>query len=283
MDSVSGSMVGSTAFENNYFTGLKFNKLSACIYGQTCVTKDEKTKAKAEAERMRELLDRELRNVCSVNQSGDACRTAVITAIRYIAIEDTWRIMDKDVKRSAKSTFDYLYKTPEGEDNFVRYLNTIDNRADFFGASNLYEKNEGTGVKWFGAAEDVSRAFDGGLGADGNGSQYSFFIGSLSAWTNTPSIYEWRQVAGNTLLKAGYPNFQNLYIHSTDNPIKWDVDQLRNEQKSLQNVHTRYLTDRTVFRWLIEQNKDFNILDYEARVKYGCSVFGLSEKQGCRP
>jgi len=280
---VSGGVAGHTAVENNYLTEPRFNELTACLYGKTCKTNESKQKALVEAARLSEWSDKELLNICSANPSGDACRTAVINAIRYIAIEDSWRVLNKDVKRSAKSTFDYLYKTPEGGDNFVRYLNTIDNRADFFGASNVYEKNEGSGVKWFGAAEDVSREFWGGLGADGEGSQYSFLLGSLLGFAHAPEIYEWRKVAGDTLLSAGYKNFKSLYLKGTHDPIQWDIDQLRNEQKSLQDVHVKYLTERETFRDAIRGFNDVDILDYASRVKYGCSIFGLSEKQGCKP
>jgi filamentous hemagglutinin len=138
-------------------------------------------------------------------------------------------------------------------------------------------------VKWFGAAEDVSRTFWGGLGADGEGSWFSFLVGSILAFDHAPEIYEWRKVAGDTLLKAGYPNFQDLYTIGTDNPIQWDIGQLQNEQKSLQDVHVKYLTERETFRDKIKQFKEVDILDYASRVQYGCKIFGLSEKQGCKP
>lgn len=45
-------------------------------------------------------------------------------------------------------------------------FNTIDNRANFFAASNQYEKNLGVGARQFGGADKVSRAKDGILSAD---------------------------------------------------------------------------------------------------------------------
>ena len=94
--------------------------------------------------------------MCAAAPTGDACRTGVHNAIQYIAIRDAWEYIHGDVERSSQETFDYLYNQPDSRENFLHYMNTIDNRADFFAASNQYEQQIGSGVQWFGGADFVS-------------------------------------------------------------------------------------------------------------------------------
>lgn len=79
--------------------------------------------------------------------------------------------------------------------------------------------------------------------------------------------------------------------------MAWDIGQLRDEQQSLQPIHERYLSDRSIFTWLGRQITDqvrvlnqaqgqeggVDLLDYESRVRYGCKLLGYSAEQGCRP
>lgn len=95
-------------------------------------------------------------------------------------------------------------------------------------------------------AEFVSRAGWTGLGADG--SSYTFLLGSVLAGINAPSIYEWRAEAGSALMKAGFRNFCNLYNKTINNVVAWDINQLMSEQKILQPIHEKYLTERIIFR-----------------------------------
>lgn len=134
-----------------------------------------------EAEKLSQRLDKEAQQLCSNNPTGDACRTAISAQIQYIAMQEAWTVMQNDVSRTSKQTFDYLYNTPDANSRFVTYFNTIDNRANFFGASNQYEKNLGVGARWFGGADDVSRACWTGLGADGCliGSHITFGAGKV--------------------------------------------------------------------------------------------------------
>src|SRR5690606_19404603 len=133
--------------------------------------------------------------------------------------------------RSSQNTFDYVYNSDGAEENFDVYYNTIDNRADFFGASDQYEQNIGLGARWFGGAEFVSRAPLTGLGADGEGSWVSFGFGALlfpSTYNPLTSseLYDWRSEAGSTLMNAGFDNFRSLYNQDVSDPVAGGVHQL---------------------------------------------------------
>jgi filamentous hemagglutinin len=165
---------------------------------------------------------------------------------------------------------------------------------------NKYQLNLGSGAKWFGGAEFVSRAPWTGLGADGNFSYLTFAVGALFAGTHASDIYEWRSVAGNTLMNSGFDSFKDLYNSGTADPIVWDINQLRAEQQVLQPIHEKYLSDRVVFTIASKliTNTDYavgaklekqgqpggvDILDYKSRVQYGCKLLDYSANQGCKP
>jgi filamentous hemagglutinin len=287
-----------TATTNNYLTHAKVAEVKDCLSGKTCSSQEQKDNMMANAEGLSKQLDDEMNSVCQSNPASDACRNAVNAATQYIAMQDAWSVMTNDVTRSSQNTFNYVFNSSAAQQNFTLYYNTIDNRANFFGAMNQYEQNLGSGVQWFGGAESVSRAPLTGLGADNNASYVTFLLGSLLAGPNAPSIYQWRSDAGNALMSTGFSNFQNLYNSGTPNPVAWDIGQLRNEQQTLQPVHEEYLTDRSVFRFFSNLFTDtnipivpeqqgqpggVNILDYNSRVKYGCKLLGYGAAQGCAP
>ncbi|MDR0779181.1 MAG: hypothetical protein LBF16_00580, partial [Pseudomonadales bacterium] len=187
------------------------------------------------------------------------------------------------------------------KEDFTLYYNTIDQKADFFGAMNKYQLNLGSGAKWFGGAEFVSRAAWTGLGADGNFSALTFAVGSfLTAGLHFVDIYTWRSVAGNTLMNSGFDNFKDLYNNGTSDSIAWDINQLRAEQKVLQPVHEQYLLNKDIFTKASNYITDtstligsklekqgqpggINIIDYKSRVQFGCKLLGYSADQGCGP
>lgn len=111
-------------------------------------------------------------------------------------MHEAWELMNGDVSRSSAGLFEQLYNQEGAENWFSLYLNTVDNRADFFGASDRYEQNLGSGAQWFGGAEFVTRAPLTGLGAEGYGSSFTFALGSLLAGWNPAEIYAWRMEAG---------------------------------------------------------------------------------------
>ena len=287
------------AVENNALSKERMDKLTKCLSGKTCSTTMEKVNAIKKDEQFSKVIDTEIQKVCSKNPLGDGCRNGINVSIKYIAMPAAWKYMPTDVSRVAKEVFGYLYNSQGASTRFDKYFNTIDNRADFFAASNLYEQNLGSKARWFGGADFVSRAAITGLGADGEASYITFAAGKAAG---DPPIYEWRAAAGNTLIVNGFYNFRDLFNKKT-NPREWDIQQLKSEQKLLQPIHQKYLSNEKIYLSLIKgatSNKIFsiipnplderkkiedgvNMLDYKSRIKYGCKLMGYSEKQGCKP
>ncbi|MHC8412486.1 two-partner secretion domain-containing protein [Pseudomonas sp. Hz4] len=287
-----GAAVAANATQYNYLTHEAFDEVDNCLSGRTCSTQQQKDAAIAKAEKMSEFLDSEMRSMCDKAPQSDGCRTAVNAAIKYIAMQDAWNIMHSDVSRTSQSTFNYLYNTEGASDRLVTYLNTIDNRANFFGASNLYEQQLGIGAKWFWGAEAVSRAPLNGLGADGNASYITFGLG----WLLAP-VYSWRTAAGDALINGGFDNFKGLFNKVSTDPVAWDINQLKTEQSLLQSIHERFLEEHNIFQnigrlatdtsiWpdsIVGANGGVSILDYKSRVEFGCKLLGHSKSQGCVP
>lgn len=214
-------------------------------------------------------------------------------------MQEAWDVMRNDVSRTSKQTFDYLYNSPNANGRFVNYLNTIDNRANFFAASNQYEKNLGVGARWFGGAEKASRGCWTGLGADGCASYLTFGAGKV---LGNPDLYAWRKKAGDALITQGFDNFKDLY-NNRPNAVQWDIKQLKDEQTLLQPIHEKYLTNQNTFvraKQIVTDSKNlkysFNpikewqtqpggikLLDKNSRIRYGCKLLGYTEQQGCKP
>ncbi len=299
-DMQTGAWVAGNATQYNYLTHNKLKEIQECLGGTSCNSSEQKEAMIRDAEDLSKMLDQEMTSICSASPSSDACRTAVHSAIQYVAMTEAWELMNGDVSRSSRGVFDQLYNSQDAEKWFGLHLNSIDKRADFFGASDRYEQSIGSGARWFGGAEFVSRARLTGLGADGNASSYTFALGSLLAGWNAMDIYEWRSEAGSTLINSGFENFKALYNNGAD-PVRWDIKQLKDEQTSLQNVHNKYLIDKEVFTSLSGFATDsekvsskfldnrstisggVDILDYKSRINYGCKLLGYGLAQGCTP
>jgi filamentous hemagglutinin len=302
-NAIAAGQAGQNAVENNYLKDYEMRIVKGCLDGALCTSADEKSAMVERAEVWSELHDDELNQACQNDPTGNACRTNVTNSTQYIAMKDAWDIMRNDMSRSSINTFDYVYNSDGAPERFAEYYNTIDNRADFFGASNQYEQNLGLGAKWFGGAEFVSRAPLTGLGADGHGSWFTFFVGGKLTGTE---VYDWRDEAGNTLINAGFDNFKNLYNQTVSDPVAWDINQLKGEQQALQPVHEKYLGDKPVFLKISSTFTDTSlpilgagnnpftdekqgvsggvqVINYESRIDYGCKLLGYSEKQGCTP
>ncbi|HFC7958100.1 TPA: DUF637 domain-containing protein, partial [Neisseria meningitidis] len=278
------------AVESNALSKERMDKLTKCLSGKTCSTTMEKVNAIKKDEQFSKVIDTEIQKVCSRNPLGDGCRNGINMSIKYIAMPAAWKYMPTDVSRVAKEVFGYLYNSQGASTRFDKYFNTIDNRADFFAASNLYEQNLGSKARWFGGADFVSRAAITGLGADGEASYITFAAGKV---VGNPPIYEWRAASGNALIVNGFYNFRDLFNKKT-NPREWDIQQLKSEQKLLQPIHQKYLSNEKDYLSLIKgvtSNKIFsiipnplderkkiedgiNMLDYKSRIKYGCKLMG---------
>ncbi|HFC6349074.1 TPA: VENN motif pre-toxin domain-containing protein, partial [Neisseria lactamica] len=266
-NAVQGSLNADSAVESNYLTEVSLEKLQT---GQLTMQ---------EAEKLSQFLDTEVNKLCSIDPISDACRTGISNQIKYIAMREAWEIMHNDVSRTSHQTFNYLYNSPNAHSRFVVYFNNIDARANFFGASNQYEKNLGVGVRWFSGAEKVSRACLTGLGADGCVSYLTFGAGKL---LGNPDLYGWRKEAGDTLMNKGFSSFRDLYKNKP-NMMRWDIKQLRDEQTLLQPIHEKYLANHSFFRLVSEKITHVDILDYKSRIQYGCKLLGYTAQQGCKP
>jgi filamentous hemagglutinin len=276
--------VAHNAVENNALTRDTVADVKACLKGETCSTDQQKKEALERAKALSKMLDDEMNALCKKDPTGDACRGAVSLATQYAAMIDPWDILYDDVVRSTRNLFDYVFNGSNAKWLFSIYYRGIDNRADFFGAMNQYEQHLGSGTQWFGGAEQVSRAAWTGLGADGNGSRYTFFAGAVFfTGPYAYSMYEWRSEAGNSLMNAGFESFRDLYNNGTYDAIAWDINQLRSEQQLLQPIHVKYLENRSVFRFVSKQITGVDLLDYNSRVQYGCELLGYSAGQGCKP
>ncbi|UOO81482.1 VENN motif pre-toxin domain-containing protein [Uruburuella testudinis] len=148
-DANTAANIAETAVRNNYLTTYKMKEIESCLKGITCKTQQEQNTALRNAETLSKALDKEVHNLCTTNPLGDACRNSVNSMMQYLALDSAWVYMKKDAIRVSKNIFNYLYNTSGANNRFVKYFNTIDNRANFFAASNLYEKHIGSKVKWF--------------------------------------------------------------------------------------------------------------------------------------
>ncbi|WP_368855047.1 hypothetical protein [Pantoea sp. 18069] len=288
-----GVAAGLNEVINNSLGHQAVNKLKNCLSGKSCKSDEEKELAIRWAEESSQKIDEETKSICGRDPVGDACRNAISTATKYVAMRDAWDFMKKDVARSSVSLFDYVYNSDAAKERINLYYSTIDKRADFFAASNLYEKNMGAGVKWYEGAEFVSRAPWTGLGADGNFSYLTFGVGRALA-----PVYSWREAAGKELMSGGFNNFRGVYNDKKSNPIAWDINQLQDEQKILQPIHEKYLGGgygifRKSIKFFTDEKLDIlngrqtiengiDILDLDSRVKYGCKLLGYGAEQGCK-
>lgn len=83
-------------------------------------------------------------------------------------------------------------------------------------------------------------------------------------------------------MTKGFDNFKSLY-NNPQNAINWDIKQLQDEQKSLQSIHEKYLSNQSWFRGASKLLTGVEILDYKSRIEYGCKLLGYSQEQGCKP
>ena len=236
--------------------------------------------------------DMALREACLAAPNSEVCRDHVQASMDYSAMDEAWTYLEEDEQRSTEIVLNHLFNGYDAEQRFTFYLNDIDSRADFFGGMDNYLNNNGISVQWFRAVEDVSRAGITGLGAEGNASSITFWVGSLLPGDQ----YAWRQEAGNTLMNDGFENFSNIFNNGTPDPVAWDISQLRNEQTILQPVHERYLGNSGIMdvpfneliragTYLMDDTGDGvgDILDVNSRIEYGCRQMGYSSGNGCEP
>lgn len=299
---LTGEAAGASAAFNevtgNYLPDeIYLNILQSCLTGNTCSDDESKKNLVIRAEEISKKLDQAMLFHCNTNPTGSNCKNAVNSATRYVAMNEAWQVMSKDVSRSSHDLFEHLYNSPNAKERLPQYFDTVDKRADFYAASNLYEKNIGAGARWYGAAEFTTRAPLLGLGGgDFFVSVLPFATGSLAA-----PLYSWREDAGNSVIKTGFEKFKDLYNKRITSPRDWDINLFKLEQTALQPIHENYLKNSEIFIKTIKKLTDsensisriinenqkieggLDILDKNSRIRYGCKLLGYSENQGCRP
>jgi len=295
-------VVGQNAVENNYLTkkqinllNSKLNALNSGLVGcrdKGCIEKVniERKKLIEEYRVLSKKQDNELKNVCSSQPSSVACSEGIKSALEYnggvgISIE-TARNLLKDRKYSSTNTLNLIYGTANAKYLLNQRIKSVDDRANFFGTNNYYYDANNIDIRWFGAAENVTRAPLTGLGADKNlswmtfGAGYVLSGGPVSAGG---SLYEWRAEAGQALMNGGFNNFKNAFNGNYSSTKGWDINQLKSEQKLLQPIHEKYISDWGPIRIGGALFNDIpNIKSYKDRIEFGCNSMGYSRKDGCK-
>ncbi|SET27177.1 hemagglutinin repeat-containing protein [Thorsellia anophelis] len=284
-DAAQGALVGKNAVENNYLTQMQAEEFISnyegiCFTDACKIRRDELIKKYSEISLEQDV---DLVSVCEEKPDSSACTAALKDAIAYNGgIND--KIIDArdllgDRFYSSNNTLNILYNGQDAKALISERVESIDNRADFFGMNDYYFDELGIPIKWYGEAEKVSRACLTGLGATGCGSEYTF---ELYDWALDADLDAWRAEAGKKIMEGGFNNFSNLYNLSngnydnvnlsvlnfddsgkvnsvklnlytlfSNNPdvysMIWNVDQLISEQKMLQPVHEKYIPNNSNF------------------------------------
>jgi filamentous hemagglutinin len=158
-----------------------------------------------------------------------------------------------DVNQSRSNVLNLVMTNPSA----YGAINTIDARANFFGA--MYQQ---TGASWFGAAAKTSVQ-------DLMGGEFNF-----GNFLSGGGLADWRSQAGNLIMPYGYSSFVNVYQNYQSpsfNLNTWSMQQLTNEQNTLQSIYEQ----QGVFTRILilgggEANYQINPFDVDQRIKFGC-------------
>lgn len=188
------SVVGQNAVENNYLSKKQVNeftaKLSALNNGtkacrdRACVEKvnKERNKLIEEYRAISKKQDIELKNLCFSQPNSSACFSGLKEALFYNGSTNTQQMQIirnsmKDRNSSSENTLNIIYNSPNAKNLINKRAQSVDDRANFFSTNDHYYNVNHIDIRWFGAAEDVTRAPITGLGADGNLSWTTFGVG----------------------------------------------------------------------------------------------------------
>ena len=281
IDAVIGDSVASNAVENNYLKKDQVKKLHQ-EYWTLGLSEDDADKIIEKYKALSHLQDEELISICSNSPSSVQCTQLIKESLDYNG--GVWGPGEKvredllgDQALSSALLLDLLFNGKEAQEYFKDRIDTIDDRANFFGINSDYYSGKGIDIRWFGVAEDVSRDFLTGLGADGYGSYASFWVGNFvggGSLSGGGSLYDWREEAGNALIGGGFNNFKDAFNNQYQSTKKWDMDQLKGEQKVLDPIHNKYLNDWGLIRLFAIPKGIDNIKSYDDRVQYGCEQMG---------
>lgn len=291
---VQSGQVAQNAVKNNYLTQKQISNLQSSLNAlnnaiaecrdKACVEKINKERKKLidQYKKISKEQDIALKTICFSQPNSSVCTSGIKSALEYNGGVTTGDAIARnllgDKFDSSKNTLNIIYNSPSAKNLISTRVNSIDDRANFFGTNNTYYQSQGIDIRWFGAAEIVSRAPITGLGADGNLSYMTFGAGKLFG---NPDLYAWRAEAGNTLTEGGFNNFKNAFQGYYTSAKDWDINQLRSEQKLLQPIHEKYLSNYPTFRYVSKKITGVTILDYNSRIDFGCAKMKYS--QGCTP
>lgn len=145
-----------------------------------------------------------------------------------------------DIKESTKRVLDVA--------NYAGYhtINTLDKRANYFGAMYGYTKQP-----WFRVAENESRSWLSLKGAD-----KSFYS-------------DWIAEAGSVIMKNGKLEFQYIYRNHQGQSNSWSYRRLVNEQhdRELQAVHEKHYNS---WNWFSKRSVDGMI---KLRIRLHCQYY----------
>lgn len=232
-----------------------------------------------------------MKNLCFSQPNSSACSSGLKEALSYNGSISTQneiaRNLIKDRNSSSKNTLNIIYNTSNAKNLIDKRVESVDDRANFFSTNDYYYNVNNIDIRWFGAAENVTRAPITGLGADGNLSWVTFWGGYVltgGPFSSGGTVYEWRDEAGQALMHGGFDNFSNAFKGNYTSTQSWDINQLKSEQKLLQPIHEKYLKDGGLIRRGAQIfNQIPNVKSYEDRVEFGCKSMGYSGKNGCKP
>ncbi|WP_404548726.1 hemagglutinin repeat-containing protein [Dyella jejuensis] len=146
-------------------------------------------------------------------------------------------------------------------------INTIDARANFFGA--MFQQ---TGAPWFGAAQETSKE-------DLMGAKFS-----VGNFLTGGGLVDWRNQAGNLIMQNGQNSFANVYRNYQSPSFdlnNWSMQQLNNEQQLLQPVYEQQNSLTRGMIWLGgEGSYQINPININERIKFGCTRLAVFGYQG---
>ena len=155
--------------------------------------------------------DEQLKNICSSNPNSTSCHLMIQDALEYVGKNRNHYGKASDIKTSTQNVLSVANSSG------YHTINTLDERANYFGAMYGY-----TEQPWFGVAEEVSRT-----------DLVQAEIAGFKSWVRD---------AGKVIMKNGKSEFQWIYQNYHNAPANWSDQRLVNEQtdRELQNVHQSY-------------------------------------------
>jgi filamentous hemagglutinin len=250
---VGGGAGAATALDGttyNYLTHQQKDALRSAL--KSCASQNECQKVVDDYAELSQQNDAALQQTCAVAPQSASCQDGVREALSYanaLALPGT----AGDVNQSRNNVLNLVMT------NSPAYgaINTIDARADFFGA--MFQL---TGAPWFGAAAQTS--IDDLMGP----------VFSAGNFITSGGMADWRNQAGSLIMQNGESSFINVY-QNYQNPgfdlNVWSLNQLTNEQNALQPIYEQQNGwTKAILFFGGEVKYLTNPLDANGRIQFGC-------------